>query len=328
MAERQPGFIEPVDYSEHREPDWQYHELLERILKEGRSAMSGMDETSREVIGHQMVFDLTNGFPMITERDLMSSSQPQNIEKWQSREQSEEPIRYSAKQGLGEIIGFINGARTLKELEGYGCKWWDAWVTEEKTSKRGLEPGDLGPGSYGAAFHDFPIADGETFNQFKEIIQQVKERPELRTHIITPFIPYHLVRIEGRQQKVVVVPCHGQLHFNINVKHGDFTLVHWQRSADAPVGLPFNMIHYAALMTMFGQVTGYKPKELVYQISNAHIYKRHYEKTEEILERDPRPFPKLKVDPTIKNFFDFRTEHFSIEDYDPHAPIDMEGTPV
>ncbi len=319
----------PVDYDADREPDWQYHELLDRIVRDGRITRSGMDEESKQILGHVMYFDMENGVPLITERDLMSSSRPENIEKWQTREQHEQPFRYSAKQGLAEIIGFINGARTVEELESYGCKWWHFWATEEKCAKRGLETGDLGPGSYGAAFHDFPMADGKTFNQFQAIVQQIRERPELRTHIITPYIPYNLVRLEGQKQQVVVVPCHGDLRFDVDTDAKEISLVHKQRSADSPVGLPFNMIHYSALLTMMGQVTGYKPKQLVYMIDNAHIYKRHYEKVQdEILTRDPKPFPRLKVDPNIVRLEDFRVEHFSVEEYDPHPPIDMEGTPV
>lgn len=322
----QCNYVDPVEYNEERNPDWQYHQLLDRVVNEGKTAKSGMDEESKEVIGHIMRFDMQNGFPMITERDL-TASMKQDPETYESDESHKE-FRFGAKQGLGEIIGFINGARTIEELEQYGNKWWKFWATEEKCAKRGLEPGDLGPGSYGVAFHDFPMANGETFNQFAAIIEQIQQRPELRTHIVTPYIPYNLVRLEGQKQQVVVVPCHGDLRFDIDTDNEELSLVHKQRSADTPVGLPFNMVHYGALMTMMSQVTGYKPKELVYMIDNAHVYKRHYETAEEILTREPQPFPKLKVNPEISNLFDFRVEDFSIEEYKAHPPMDMGGTPV
>lgn len=322
----QLSHIDPVEYRDTREPDWQYHELLERVIKEGKTAHSGMDEESKEVLGHIMRFDLSNGFPMLTERDLMTSMK-QDPETHET-DLSHRELRFAAKQGIGEIIGFINGARTLEELEQYGNKWWKFWATEEKCAKRGLDPGDLGPGSYGAAFHDFPMANGETFNQFEAIVQQIQERPELRTHLVTPYIPYNLVRLSGQQQKVVVVPCHGDLRFDIDTEKRELSLIHKQRSADTPVGLPFNMMHYGALMTMMSQATGYQPKELVYLIDNAHVYKRHYELAEEVLERDPKPYPKFKIDPKINNLFDFRVEHFSIEEYDAHPPLNMGGTPI
>jgi thymidylate synthase len=222
----------------------------------------------------------------------------------------------------------MNGARTQEELEAYGCNFWKPWTTDErKAAKRGLELGDLGPGSYGAAFHDFPDGEG-TFDQYEAMIAQIKDRPELRTHFISPFIPPLVSRAPGRQQKVLVVPCHGLQHYNIDVDNKEISLVHWQRSADTPIGLPFNMAHYAALLMMVGQVTGYKPRELVFQISNAHIYKQHDELADEIISREPFAFPKVTIDPDVKNLKDFRVEHFEVEDYKAHPPIAMGGTAV
>ena len=188
-----------------------------------------------------------------------------------------------------------------------------------------METGDLGPGSYGAAWRSFPTAEGEPFDQISHVIEQIKEKPHLRTHIVTPFIPQYIGRGKGKQQKVVVVPCHGFLHFNIN---GDeMSLHHFQRSADAPVGLVFNFVHYAALLIMMAQVTGYKPKELVYTTSDTHIFNNQFEAVSELLSRDPKPFPIMKVNPSIKNIFDFRSEHFSIEEYDAHPKMVIR-TPV
>ncbi|MEP6710494.1 MAG: thymidylate synthase [Candidatus Saccharibacteria bacterium] len=318
---------ELVNYNPNRQPDYQYHELLERIRKTGNAALSGMDEGSHEVLGHMMRFDLTNGFPLITERDLTRGTTPEIIESYKSRPELR-PVTGAVAQGLGEIIGFINGARTQEELESYGCRFWKPWTSDPaKAEKRGLEFGDLGPGSYGAAFHDFPDGDA-TFNQYEAMIQQIKARPELRTHIISPFIPPYISRAPGHQQKVLVVPCHGLQHYNIDVANKEVSLVHWQRSADAPIGLPFNLVHYAALLMMVGQVTDYKPKELIFQLSNAHIYNQHTELVDEILTREPFAFPRLAIDPTVKKLEDFRVEHFSIEDYEAHPPINMGGTAV
>ena len=317
-----------VNYAENREPDYQYHQLLERIRKTGKVALSGMDQTSTEVLGHMMRFDLSNGFPLITERDLTRGTSQEIIDSYESKPEYR-PVAGPVKQSLGEIIGFINGARTQEELESYGCKFWAPWTTDPaKAEKRGLELGDLGPGSYGAAFHDFPDEGGETFNQYAAMIEQIKARPELRTHIITPFIPPYISRAPGRTQKVLVVPCHGLQHYNIDVENKEISLVHWQRSADAPIGLPFNMVHYAALLMMVGQVTGYKPKELVFQMSNVHAYEQHNELVDELLTREPYAFPRLTLDPSIKNLEDFRTEHFFIEEYNAHPPMNMGGTAV
>ena len=318
----------PVEYKAERTPDYQYHELLERIKSRGRRAISGMDQGSSEVLGHQMVFSMVEGgFPLITERDLTRGTSAEIIAQYQPNV-AHRPIAGPLKQALAEILAFMNGARTQAELEAYGCRFWAPWTTDaDKAAKRGLELGDLGPGSYGAAFHDFPSENGG-FNQYEAMVAQINARPELRTHIITPFVPQYISRAPGRQQKVLVVPCHGLQHYNIDVENQEISLVHWQRSADVPIGLPFNMVHYAALLMMVGQVTGYKPKELIFQISNAHIYDQHSEVVTGLLSRDPRPFPLLKIDPTVNRLQDFRVEHFSIQEYDAHPPMNMGGTAV
>lgn len=320
--------ISPIDYAESRQPDEQYKELLDRIRRLGDAATSGMDQGSREVLGHTMRFDLTQGVPIITERDLTRGSS-QTIIDFYEPDLSHRPVSGPIKQALGEIIGFMNGARTQDELESYGCKFWAPWTSNEaKAIKRDLELGDLGPGSYGAAFHDFPTSEGRKFNQYANLVEQIKSRPELRTHIITPFIPQYISRAPNEQQKVLIVPCHGLQHFNVNPEQGTISLVHWQRSADVPIGLPFNMLHYPAVLMMVAQVTGYRPEEYIHQISNAHYYDQHRHVVDELLSRSAYAFPKLKLDPTIKNIEDFRVEHFSIEDYQAHSPISMGGTAV
>lgn len=326
MSERDKA--EPFVYKIDREPDFQYHELLGEIRAMGKAAISGMDTGSVELLGRMMRFDLADGFPLITERDLTMASKPEIIASYESKPDLR-PVVGPVKQALGETIAFINGARTQKDLEYYGCnKFWLPWTeSEAKAKKRGLELGDLGPGSYGAAFHDFP--DGEkTFNQYDAMIEQIKDRPELRTHIITPFIPQLISRAPGREQKTLIVPCHGMQHYNIDTYNKEISLVHWQRSADVPIGLPFNMVHYAALLMMVGQVTGYKPKELIFQISNAHIYNDSFGNVDELLKRKPYAFPRLTLDPNVKKLEDFRVEHFSIQDYYAHPPMKMEGLAV
>ncbi|HAC56013.1 TPA: thymidylate synthase [Candidatus Saccharibacteria bacterium] len=323
--------VSPVEVSPNREPDEQYKELLHRIRTKGRRAISGMDEGSVEVLGHQMVFNFEDGgFPVITERDLTRGTTPEIIANFQPNPEHR-AIKGALYQGFAEVIAFMNGARTQEELERYGCKFWKPWTSDAaKAAKRGLELGDLGHGSYGAAFHDFPNPEdpSQPFDQYKALIAQINNRPELRTHIITPFIPPYLFRAPGYEQKVLIVPCHGIQHFNIDVENREMSLVHWQRSADVPIGLPFNMANYAAMLMMVAQVTGYKPKELVYQVSNAHMYNQHTEIVDELLSRPAFKSPILKLDPTVQRLEDFRVEHFSIDEYEAHPPIDMGGTAV
>lgn len=322
-------FSPTVDYAQNRTPDYQYTEVMKKIRDEGRPAQSGMDEGSTEYLGLQMRFDLSNGFPLITQRDLMRGTTPEIIANYEPNP-NKRAITGAARQAIGEVLAFMNGARTQTELEEYGCnKFWLPWTTsEEKAAKRGLELGDLGPGSYGAAFHDFPTHDGGTFNQYDALIKQINHRPELRTHIITPFIPEYISRAPGYEQKVLVVPCHGLQHYNIDTYNREISLVHWQRSGDVPVGIPFNMAHYAALLMMVGQVTNYKPRELVFQMSNPHYYDRHKETVNELIDREPYPFPRVTIDPDVKRLEDFRVEHFEVQDYYAHPPINMGGTAV
>ena len=218
----------------------QYQSLLKEILDHGIRVKTQQGTDALTIIGPKpMHFDLSKVFPTITERKLSKKI-------W--------------SQAIAEIIAFINGARTIEELESYGCYWWKAWGTEKKAKKRGLEVGDLGPGSYGAAFHDFPTAEGENYNQFKYILQQMKERPHLRTHFISPWVPQYTMRVKDRTQKVLVCPCHGWIH--LRILNGKLHLHMFQRSADVPIGVPSNMVEYAALTMMIAQALGFRSRRI------------------------------------------------------------------
>lgn len=253
-----------------------------------------------------MRFRLDNGFPIITERNMAP------------KESDRLPVTIW-RQAIAEIIGFINGARTLKQLEEFGCSWWAPWGTEAKCKKRGLETGDLGPGSYGAAFHNFPTAEGEEFNQFATIIQQIKEEPQLRTHFISPWVPQYTARVEGRTQKVVVCPCHGWVH--LRVVGNKLSLHMMQRSGDVPVGVPSNMVQYAALLMMIAQATGLEPYEYVHTISDAHIYVDQMEAVETMLARESKPFPTMRLTNSSTDLFAFRHTDFELSEYEPHPGI-------
>jgi thymidylate synthase len=290
-----------------RTPDTQYRDLLREILEKGVRTPSQQGVDALTLIGPQSLhYKLDNGFPLITERNLNpKTSETLPVTIWQ--------------QAIGEILGFMNGARTQKELEKFGCYWWRFWVTKEKCEKRGLEEGDLGPGSYGAAFHDFPTSEGQPYNQLKNVIEQINEFPHLRTHFITPWIPQYMMRGKGKQQKVVVCPCHGWIH--IRIIENKLTLHMIQRSCDVPVGLPQNLIQYAALALAIAQVTGTEAYEYVHSFSDAHIYVDQVDSVKTMLEREPRRLPTLTLDPSKKDIFDVRREDFTLTDYDPHPGI-------
>ncbi len=285
-----------IQYSKNRTPDTQYKELLQSILDDGvvTKSQQGVDALTL-MAPKPLKFKLSNGFPIVTERKISKKI-------W--------------GQAIGEIIGFINGARTQEELSEYGCRWWKYWVTEKKCAKRGLESGDMGPGSYGAAFHDFPTAEGPTYNQFKNIIEQIKEKPHLRTHFISPWVPQYTIRGKGKQQKVVVCPCHGWIH--IRIIDNKLTLHMFQRSSDTPIGLPANMAQYAALTMMIAQATGYEAYEYIHSFSDAHIYVDQIDHVKELLARESLPFPIMKLTNKTKDLFKFRVDDFELEEYESH----------
>ncbi len=288
-----------------RKPDTQYSNILKNIVTNGIFSPTRQGPAAKTLLGQQMHFNLENGFPIITERSVAGF--------W--------------KKPIDELCAFINGVRTRDGLAEYGVSWWDEWTTAEKSQKRGLEPGDIGPGSYGAAFHDFPTANGKSFDQFKHVVEQIKELPELRTHFITPWIPQYIVRGKGKQQKVTLAPCHGWIH--IRIIDGGIYLHMFQRSGDVPIGVPSNMIQYAALVLMLEQLTGYAAKQYVHTISDAHIYEDQIDKVQEVLTREPRPFPTVQLTDEgmkITDIHDFRGYHFTLADYDPHPSI--KGIPV
>ncbi len=291
-------FYKPLS---ERTPDRQYQDRLLYILDNGELArITPQGIGARTCFGTlaPMVFDLSNGVPFITER---------NIGFW--------------RKAVAEIIAFVNGARTIDEIASYGCNFWEDY--REKDVGLDLAPGDLGPGSYGPAFHDFPMPNGETLNQFEQVLEQIRDYPDMRSHRITPWIPFYTAR--GPRRAVNVVPCHGELHFR--VLNGKLHMRMDQRSADMPIGVPSNMIEYAALLLMMCQVTNYPPGNYIHSFSDAHIYEDQVEKVWKLVKREARPFPILHLDPSVKNLFDFRAEHFILEEYYPHPSMKIPYRP-
>jgi thymidylate synthase len=285
---------------DRRKPDGQYHDMLERILAEGEEVPTRQGPPAITLMQQTMRYDLANGFPMITERSIESF--------WQ--------------KPIGELCAFINGATTLPELAEFGCDWWDPWATLAKTTSRGLPPGDIGPGSYGGAFHDFPTVDGGSFDQFAHLVEQLVELPDVRTHFVSPWIPQYQVRGAGKRPQTTIAPCHGWVH--VRVLNGRLHLHMFQRSGDVPVGVPSNMVQYAALALMLEQLTGYPAASYYHTISDAHIYADQVDKVRIMLGREPRRLPTVRLAGEgllIKDIHDFRAEHFALSDYDPHPGI-------
>jgi thymidylate synthase len=286
---------------DQRRPDTQYRDMLERIVEQGEPVDTRQGPKALTLMQQSMRFDLANGFPMITERDIRSF--------W--------------RKPIGELCAFINGATTLDELKAFGCDWWGPWATEEKTATRGLPPGDIGPGSYGGAFHHFPTSEGPGFDQFKHLVEQLRELPGDRTHFVSPWIPQYQVRGAGKQTRTTIAPCHGWVH--VRVIGGRLHLLMFQRSGDVPVGVPSNMVQYGALLLMLAHLTETPAAAYYHTISDAHIYEDQLDRVRLMLTREPRPLPTVRLNAaglTVTDIHDFRAEHFELTDYTPHPAID------
>ena len=291
--------------SGQREPDEQYRQLLERILSGGSWVPTRQGPAAITLMQQVMRFDLANGFPMITERSLRAF--------W--------------RKPIGEMCAFINGATTLDELAEFGCDWWGHWATTEKTASRGLPAGSLGPGSYGGAFERFPTSDGGGFDQFKHLVEQIRELPGDRTHFVSPWIPQYQVRGRGKTPSTTIAPCHGWVHVRVI---GDGLHLHmFQRSGDVPVGVPANMVQYAALLLMLEQLTAIPAVAYYHTISDAHVYENQRDAVVAMLDREPRRLPTVQLSEEgrkVTDIHEFRAGHFELGDYEPHPGIP--GIPV
>lgn len=299
---------------EQRQPDTQYRDLLRLILEHGEPSESFHQESSVTYEAPPPLrYDLANGIPLITERSMKGI--------W--------------KSAFAEIIAFLNGARTQKQLLEYGVneKFWGPFVTQEKCAMFDLPEGDLGPGSYGPGFHRLD-QHGNVGNQMVNVLHQIRTMPHVRTHFVDPWIPEYCVPRPGEKRGVVVAPCHGWMHFR--VINGKLNLHMFQRSADMPVGVPSNIFQYAALLVVVAHVLKMPAGHYRHSFSDAHIYERSELKTageadsrisqrdaiNMMFEREPRRFPTLTIaEDSPDNLFDFRPEHLILTDYDPHPPI-------
>jgi thymidylate synthase len=206
------------------------------------------------------------------------------------------------KSIIHELLWFLRGETNTRSLKDVGVSIWDDWASPE---------GDLGP-IYGYQWRSWPAPDGRQIDQIAEVIRQIRSNPDSRRLIVNAWNVADLSRM-------ALAPCHTMFQFY--VAEGTLSCQLYQRSGDLFLGVPFNIASYALLTTMVAQVTGLRPGEFVHTFGDAHLYLNHMEQVREQLSREPRPLPRLRLNPAVTSIDGFQYEDFSLEAYDPHPAI-------
>ncbi len=206
------------------------------------------------------------------------------------------------KSIIYELLWFLNGDTNIKYLNDHGVSIWDEWADEN---------GDLGP-VYGAQWRSWRGADGKVVDQITEVIDQIKKNPDSRRLIVSA---WNVAEIPN----MALAPCHALFQFY--VADGKLSLQLYQRSADVFLGVPFNIASYALLLMMVAQVCDLEVGDYVHSFGDVHIYNNHFEQVNRQLSRETRPLPTMKLNPDIKDIFNFKFEDFTLENYDPHPGI-------
>ena len=274
-----------------------YLDLLRTILDRGKDRADRTGTGTRGIFGHQMRFDLREGFPLVTTKKL------------------------HVKSIMHELLWFVRGETHVKPLQDAGVRIWNDWATAEQTARFGRQEGDLGP-VYGHQWRNFGATkkpDGtyekDGVDQLKRVLHDIKENPNSRRLLVTGWNP-------KEADQVALPPCHTL--FQLYVQDGELSCQLYQRSADVFLGVPFNIASYAMLTMMIAHVSGLRAGDFVHTFGDAHLYKNHLDQAKLQLERAPRKLPKMILNPDAKDLFAFRFEDFTIEGYDPHPHIAAE----
>ena len=206
------------------------------------------------------------------------------------------------KSVIYELLWFLRGDTNIKYLKDHGVSIWDEWADEK---------GELGP-VYGKQWRSWPKSDGGSIDQISNVVEMIKKNPDSRRLIVSAWNPAEV-------DKMKLPPCHS--FFQFYVLNGKLSCQLYQRSADAFLGVPFNIASYALLNMMVAQVTGLKPGDFVHTFGDLHIYSNHIEQVNLQLSRAPKTLPTVKINPAVKDIFGFQFEDFTVENYDPHPAI-------
>ena len=275
----------------------QYQELLSLILESGRSRNDRTGTGTIGLFGHQMRFDLREGFPLLTTK------------------------RVYVRAIVHELLWFLRGETHVGPLHDAGVTIWDEWATAEQTARFGRKEGDLGPvyghqwRNFGATLREDGAYANDGVDQLARLLDQIRTNPSSRRLLVTGWNP-------READLVALPPCHTLFQFH--VQDGELSCQLYQRSGDAFLGVPFNIASYALLTCMIAQVTGLRPGDFVHTFGDVHLYKNHLDQALLQLGREPRALPRLRLNPDVKDLFQFRFEDIAIEGYDPHPAIKAE----
>jgi thymidylate synthase len=261
----------------------QYLDLLRRVLDEGVVKGDRTGTGTRSVFGHQMRFDLSAGFPLVTTKKVHTRSV------------------------FGELLWFLRGDTNVAWLHEQRISIWDEWADAD---------GELGP-VYGHQWRSWPTPDGGTVDQLARVVEQIRTNPDSRRHLVSAWNVAQLDEMalppcHTMFQFYVAPQPDGP---------GRLSCQLYQRSGDVFLGVPFNIASYALLTAMVAQVTGLRVGDFVHTLGDAHLYLNHVEQAELQLTREPRPLPTLRLDPTVGDLDAFTLDHISVEGYDPHPAI-------
>lgn len=267
-----------------------YLDLLRNVMENGVDRDDRTGVGTRALFGQTMRFDMSKGFPALTTKKLA----------W--------------KAVRSELLWFLEGSgdeNRLKELNGSDKTIWSANADAPYWKDKAKFPGDLGH-VYGVQWRAWKKPDGSTVDQIAEAIRLITEDPTSRRIIVNAWNP-------GELELMALPPCH--MFFQFFVADGKLSLFMHQRSCDMFLGVPFNIASYSLLLHMVAQVTNLTPHEFVHSLGDTHIYTNHFDAVKEQLAREPYPFPKLKLNPNVKDIFSFTMEDIELEGYESHPAI-------
>lgn len=264
----------------------QYIDLLHRILDEGVEKGDRTGTGTKSIFGHQMRFNLQEGFPLLTTKKV------------------------HLKSIIYELLWFLQGNTNAKWLQERGVRIWNEWADPET--------GDLGH-IYGYQWRSWPDYDGGTIDQIQQAVDTIKKDPNCRRIIVSA---WNVADIKNMN----LPPCHAFFQFYVTPAaepggRGRLSLQLYQRSADTFLGVPFNIASYALLCMMMAQVCNLEPGDFIHTTGDTHIYLNHMEQIQLQLSREPRQLPRMIINPNVKNIFDFQYEDFQLEGYDPWPAI-------